>query len=287
MPVFHLNQMAKNHPDCLACGYTALPAALPHSNRLDEWLRRGFNANMEWMATHAELRKNPANFNGKTYNAAWVALWKYPRPLQKKQESIAAYAHGKDYHITLGSFLRELASQTDGQPFIDSLPIAERELAVMAGLGFIGKNTMLINPEFGSGFFIGGILLKIESGKFRVESGEFRVESGCAKCRRCIDACPNNALTEDGFLDARRCASYLTIEFRGEFSEEQKDWAKHSVFGCDICQRVCPYNARHLAESEPFFAEGSAFTKSAIKGTPLRRAGLKGLLRNERCAYQL
>ncbi|MCL2100450.1 MAG: hypothetical protein FWH22_01910 [Fibromonadales bacterium] len=253
----------------LLFGCTPLPNVLPRSARLDEWLHRGFNADMSWMAKNAEVRKHPANFNGKAYNTAWVGLWKYPRPLQKKQEPIAAFAHGKDYHITVGSILRELAAQVNGQPFVDSLPIAERELAAMAGLGFIGKNTMLINQKLGSAFFIGGILLYSQ---FSTLNSQLK-NNGCAKCKKCIDACPNKALIEDGFLDAHRCASYLTIEHKGEFSEEQKEWAKHSIFGCDICQRVCPYNAKHLAEeSEPCFLP--------IKETPLKRAGFKKLTRN-------
>ncbi len=271
---------------CLAFGYTPLPSVLPHSERLDEWLRRGFNAGMNWMEHTAEARKHPVD----SYNAAWIGLWKYPRPLQKKCEPIAAYAHGKDYHITIGNILREQAKQLNGLPFVDSLPIAERELAAMAGLGFIGKNTMLINPKFGSGFFIGGILMNVAAGAAMavraLRATPLQPQHGCAKCRRCIDACPNKALTEDGFLDSRRCASYLTIEHRGEFSEEQREWAKHSVFGCDICQRVCPYNARHLAETEPYFLPDENFTKGKIKGTPLWRAGTKSLKRNYMAARQ-
>ncbi|MDR1830486.1 MAG: hypothetical protein LBQ76_06925 [Candidatus Fibromonas sp.] len=277
-------QNAAETTECLAFGYTPLPALLPHSAHLDEWLHRGFNADMSWMAQNAEMKKHPADFNGKYYNAAWVALWKYPRPLQKRQEPIAAYAHGKDYHITIGSILREWAKQVDGQPFIDSLPIAERELAVMAGLGFIGKNTMLINPKFGSGFFIGGILLNADVRA--LPATPLHPQNACAKCRRCIDACPNKALSEDGFLDSRRCASYLTIEHRGEFSEEQKEWVKNSIFGCDICQRVCPYNARHLVETEPYFLPDENLTKGKIKTTPLWRAGIKNLKRNYMAARQ-
>jgi len=259
---------------CLASATIALPETLPHWANLEHWLNKGFNADMNWMANTAEIRKHPANFNGKTYNAAWIALWKYPRPLQKKQEPIAAYAHGRDYHLDI---LKELAKQVEGEPFVDSLPIAERELAVMAGLGFIGKNTMLINPKFGSAFFIGGVLF---NGELKAQSNS-QLSIKCNKCRKCIDACPNKALTEDSFLDARKCASYLTIEHKGEFSEEQKEWAKHSIFGCDICQRVCPYNARHLAETEPYFAfEEREWKKRTIKETPLWRAGTKKLKRN-------
>jgi len=259
---------------CLASATIALPKTLPHSTHLEHWLGNGFNADMNWMANTAEVRKHPASFNGKTYNAAWIALWKYPRPLQKKHEPIAAYAHGKDYHI---SILKELAKQVEGQPFVDSLPIAERELAAMAGLGFIGKNTMLINPKFGSAFFIGGILF---NGELKTQNNS-QLSTKCDKCRKCIDACPNKALTEDGFLDARKCASYLTIEHKGEFNEEQKEWAKHSIFGCDICQRVCPYNAKHLAETEPYFAlEEREWKKKTIKETPLWRTGTKRLKRN-------
>jgi len=265
--------------ECLIHATVALPQTLPHSTRLEHWLNEGFNADMNWMASTAEIRKHPANFNGKNYNAAWVALWKYPRNLQKKHEPIAAYAHGKDYHLTIGATLRELSLQSGGQPFVDSLPIAERELAAMAGLGFIGKNTMLINPKFGSGFFIGGILLNTDL--VALHKHLEQPQSGCSRCRKCIDACPNSALTEDGFLDSRKCASYLTIEHRGEFSEEQRKWARHSIFGCDICQRVCPYNAKHLAESEPYFSpDESEWKKKTIKESPLQRAGAKNLRRN-------
>jgi len=260
--------------ECLAHATIALPETLPHKAHLEHWLNNGFNADMNWMANTAEIRKHPANFNGKNYNAAWIALWKYPRPLQKKHEPIAAYAHGRDYHI---SILKELAEQVEGQPFVDSLPIAERELAAMAGLGFIGKNTMLINPKFGSAFFIGGVLF---NGELKTQNNP-GLSAKCDKCRKCIDACPNKALTEDGFLDARKCASYLTIEHKGEFNEEQKEWAKHSIFGCDICQRVCPYNAKHLAETEPYFAfEENEWKKRTIKETPLWRTGTKRLKRN-------
>jgi len=264
----------------LALATVALPQTmLPHSSRLDQWLNRGYNADMNWMASTAETRKHPADFNGKSYNAAMIALWRYPRPLQKKHEPIAAYAHGKDYHITFGAALHELALKVDGQAFVDSLPVAERELAAMAGLGFIGKNTMLINPKFGSGFFIGGVLLDTDLETLHPPPQQ--PKNGCAKCRKCIDACPSKAITEDGFLDSRRCASYLTIEYRGEFSEEQKEWAKHSIFGCDICQRVCPYNARHLAETEPYFSpDESEWKKKTIKESPLQRAGTRNLKRN-------
>jgi len=284
MQISFLNQKASECSDCLAFGHVPLNEALPHSPHLDEWLRRGFNADMNWIANTAQIRKTPGNFNGKSYNAAWIALWKYPRPLQKKHEAIAAYAHGKDYHISIGNILREWAFELQGQAFIDSLPIAERELAVQAGLGFIGRNTMLINRKFGSGFFIGGILLNITNSQLPTPNSP--PKNGCAKCRRCIDACPNKAITEDGFLDSRRCASYLTIEHRGEFSEEQKEWVKHSLFGCDICQRVCPYNARHLAETEPYFLPDENFTKGKIKTTPLWRAGVKSLKRNYIAAFQ-
>jgi len=266
--------------ECLHHAIVALPQTiLPHSARLDQWLNRGYHAGMDWMASSAEIRKHPADFNGKSYNAAWISLWRYPRPLQKKHEPIAAYAHGKDYHITIGAALHEWAMKVDGQPFIDSLPVAERELAAMAGLGFIGKNTMLINPKFGSGFFIGGVLMDTDLETLHPPLEQ--PKNGCSNCRKCIDACPNKALTEDGFLDSRRCTSYLTIEHRGEFSEEQKEWAKHSIFGCDICQRVCPYNARHLAETEPYFSpDESEWKRKTIKESPLERAGTKNLKRN-------
>lgn len=271
---------------CLDFGYTVLPTILPNAARLDEWLHKEFNAGMVWMQNTAEVRKHPANFNGNNYDTAFVALFKYPIGLQKKHKGIASYAHGKDYHFTIRDILKEAALQVKGQVFIDSLPVAERELAVMAGLGFIGKNTMLINSKFGSGFFISGILFNLsglsEDLKLKIlnSSKQKKINfNGCSNCNRCIDACPNGAITKDYFVDSRKCAAYLTIEHKEEFNEEQKKMASCSIFGCDICQRVCPYNKKHLIESSPYFIENK-FEKKYIKGTPLERTGTKRLNRN-------
>ncbi|GHV17315.1 hypothetical protein AGMMS49938_18030 [Fibrobacterales bacterium] len=272
-PLDFLNYQGENCTECLDFGAVELPAVLPNTNRFYEWIKRGFHAEMEW------IKKR---FNAEDFSIAWVALWKYPHRLSSKNEPIAAYAQGLDYHLTVGKILREWAQQAGGRAFCDSLPIAERELAVMAGLGFIGRNTMLINPKFGSAFFIGGVLLNTPCvGEPKEISKKY---AKCTNCRKCIDSCPNGALTEDGFLDSRKCTSYLTIEHRGDFTEEQKKLINGCVFGCDICQRVCPYNLRHLKESEPFFSpeivKNGEWKKSIIKNTPLFRAGVKNLKRN-------
>ncbi|MCL2284018.1 MAG: 4Fe-4S dicluster domain-containing protein [Fibromonadales bacterium] len=261
--------------EMLASGYTSLPDIIPHAEYLDEWLRRGFNADMKWMERHAEVRKHPRTFNGKSYNAAWISLWRH--------KSRPAFAIGEDYHIAIGDILREKAERIGGQYFVDSLPIAERELAVLAGLGFIGKNRLLINPKFGSGFFIGGILLDdadVNVGARRALPLHSHPQHGCAKCRRCIDACPSKALTEDGFLDARRCASYLTIEHKGELSEQQKEWAKHCTYGCDVCQRVCPYNyiaARQAAVCLPPAFASTLATSGNVEPAPIASAQSYGV----------
>ena len=270
--------------ECLESAVVNLPDEMPHQSRFNEWLKRGFHANMKWMENNAE-------FDRKGYNAAWIALWKYPKPLSKEHEPIAAYAHGEDYHITLKKTLREMAEKINGYPFVDSSPVPERELAALAGLGFIGKNTMLINPKFGSAFFIGGYLFNCQNPDSQDSRifpiFNYQLKEKCKNCRKCIDACPNGALTEDGFLNANKCASYLTIEHRGEFTEEQKKYAKHAIFGCDICQRVCPYNKKHLDSLNDSLRLGAVagteiinWTKSKIKNTPMFRTGVKNLKRN-------
>lgn len=289
----HLDALLAQRSEVLDWGYTALPAALAGAEKLDQWLQAGHQAGMDWMTRTAELRKHPQD-NWEDMTTALVVLWRYPSPLPRQPGWIAAYAQGPDYHVSIGTVLRDwcqdLAQRFPGlhsRPFVDSLPLAERELAVRAGLGWIGRHTLLIHPRHGSAFFIAGLLLNVNTEN---EPAAVRFAKGCASCRRCLDACPAQAITEENGVDARRCISYLTIEHRGDFSAEQASWAGHGLFGCDICQTVCPYNKKHLADSVPFWpTEPSAWLDKAPKGqglarmlrdTPLERAGRKGLLRN-------
>jgi epoxyqueuosine reductase len=222
----------------------------PHYAAYLEWLRAGWHGQMHYMARTRSLRKNPQTLLEGAKSILCVGL-NYYQPLPPVPEGagrISRYALGRDYHKVIRKKLRQVATWGEKEYpglrtriCVDSAPILEREFAWLAGLGWFGKNTCLINTHRGSYFFIGLLLL----------SEEFEADApavgDCGRCRRCIDACPTGALIyQEGdkvaILDATKCISYLTIEYRGEFTEEQKDRLHGWVFGCDVCQEVCPFN---------------------------------------------
>ncbi len=215
-----------------------------------DWLAHGHGGTMSYLSQNAELRENPAHLLAGARSAICVAL-NYHRedPPGSGTPSLgraAQYVRGYDYHRVLRSMLTELVDRLrplldepfEQRVFVDTGPILERELAAGAGLGWIGKNTMLLHERLGSYLFLGEILTTLD-----LESDAPAVDR-CGRCTRCLDACPTNAIIAPYQLDASRCISYLTIEHRDdvpdEFHEQIGDW----VYGCDICQQVCPYNRR-------------------------------------------
>jgi len=217
---------------------------------------------------------------------------------------VARYARGDDYHDVMIERLRALHACVDawagepvhGKAYVDTGPILERDLARRAGLGWFGKNTMLINRGIGSFFFLGALLLDLDL----EPDAPFETEH-CGTCTRCLDACPTDALSEAGVLDARRCVSYLTIELKGAIPADLREPIGGLVYGCDICQEVCPWNvrfARALPPDSPYSSRQALgdrdartvartlldMTQSefsaAFKGSPMKRAKLRGLKRN-------
>ena len=288
-----LTPLLREEPRVLDFGFAPLPAETAGSGLLDRWLSQGFQADMAWMDRTAAMRKHPLGAWEKMQSAL-VALWRYPQPLKAQPDWISSYAQGMDYHQQIGNVLRSwssLLSQGENayntRPFVDSLPLPERSLAVAAGLGFIGRNGMFIHPRHGSAFFIAGLLLDTPCPEMpRV----LPFAHGCATCNRCQNACPSEAIGEEGLVDSRRCASYLTIEHRGAFSKDQQADCSHTLFGCDLCQSVCPYNKRHLGETAPYWPisledwvkkapKGEGLARM-LRGTPLERTGRPGMLRN-------
>jgi epoxyqueuosine reductase len=249
----------------VACGVTTLDP-LPHGQELDHWLRVGHAGNMRYLHRQARKRKDPRLADPQARRAI-VVLDNYyyddsagsewntsgrtetsDSPVRPSAPTIARYARGEDYHrVTLrrlealAGFLRENGA-TAARPYVDTGPIAERELAQRAGLGWIGKNTMLIRPDLGSWFFIGEVLTDLAL----AVDAPFTTDH-CGSCTRCLEACPTDAFVRPRVLDATRCISYVTIEQRGEIpgavAERLNGWA----FGCDICNEVCPWNARFAA----------------------------------------
>lgn len=267
----------------------------------DEWLAAGYAGDMHYLELNAAKRRDSRLPVPGASSAVVVAMDYGGRA---PSGPVARYARGDDYHDVMLARLRELHRRIEerlgrsvrGKPYVDTGPILERDLARRAGLGWFGKNTNLINPRLGSYFFIGSLLLELE-----LTPDEPFAEEHCGTCTRCLDACPTNAFVEPLVLDATRCISYLTIELRGDIPAELHAAIGERLYGCDVCQEVCPWNvkfARDLPDDSPFlpgpFVAGKdaptlardllAMTednfRSALRGSPMKRARLAGLRRN-------
>jgi epoxyqueuosine reductase len=286
----------------LACGITD-PSPPPHGDMLDSWLARGYAGTMRYLHRQANRRKQPRLIAPQA-RAVIVVLDNYYQPDTEadcRPPRIARYARGEDYHrVTLrrleqlADYLKELGAEL-ARPYTDAGPVPERELAQRAGLGWIGKNTMLIRPEAGSYFFIGSIFTDLGL----TFDAPFELDR-CGSCTRCLGACPTEALVEPRVLDATRCISYLTIEHKGPIPDRFAARFEGYAFGCDICNDVCPWNQRFaapttvpefrsrmaLAELEPAMFEIMDEREFAEQfgDTPLERPGLAGMRRNVRVA---
>ncbi|HEY3933315.1 MAG TPA: tRNA epoxyqueuosine(34) reductase QueG [Gemmatimonadales bacterium] len=289
----------------VACGITALDANR-HGAELDRWLARGYGGTMRYLHRQAKKRKNPATITPGAHTAVMVLDNYAPRPDERPTAGdtfkIAAYARGMDYHIvTLGRLhiLTEwLKARGAGvaHGWVDDGPVPDRELAERAGLGWIGKNTMLIHPRVGSYTFIGSVFTDLDVAPDAPANTDL-----CGSCTRCIDACPTGAFVDERVLDATRCLSYLTIEYKGELPAETMAHADGWAFGCDICNDVCPWNVKFAAPTtvdefrqrrdpdrrDPSLFEQmdqAAFDKT-FADTPLMRTGLAGMRRNLRALH--
>ena len=288
----------------IACGITH-PGPTEHADQLDEWLAKGYGGNMRYLHRQAARRKDPRAIEPGARSVV-VVLDNYYTPdseAQTRAPRIAKYARGKDYHrITgerleqLAGFLRESGARL-ARTFTDAGPVPERELARRAGLGWIGKNTMLIRPEAGSFFFIGSVFTDLE-----LELDEALDLDRCGSCTRCLEACPTGALIEPRTLDATRCISYLTIEQKGPIPDELAERFEGYAFGCDICNDACPWNERFagptgvagFAPAAALEGSGPEFFETMEEGefserfgdSPLQRPGLQGMRRNYRAAFR-
>jgi epoxyqueuosine reductase len=276
------------------------------ADAFDDWLALGYHGEMQYLPRGAGKRRDSRlPYEGATM--AIVVAMNYGG--REPSGPVARYARGDDYHdvmterlTTLHRWLEtELGRAVRGKPYVDTGPILERDLARRAGLGWFGKNTNLLNPTLGSFFFLGALLVEAEL----AADAPFEVER-CGSCTRCLDACPTNALVAPGVLDATRCISYLTIEAKGEIPEPLRPLIGELLYGCDICQDVCPWNekfATMLPEGSPFAPRAALGTpdggmkdartlaseilameeeqfRVAFKGSPMKRAKLRGLKRN-------
>jgi epoxyqueuosine reductase len=275
------------------------PAVTPTGfHKLLEWLANGYAGQMQWMERRVDAYRHPEGVMKGT-RSVLVAALNYHDGTTPSATRVARYASGTaDYHDILKPRLRQLAdfirTEIPGaktRVVIDTAPLLERDFARLAGIGWFGKNTMLISRSFGSYFFLGAILTDVQ-----LEYDQATNHSYCGTCTKCLDACPTQAFPEPGVLDARRCISYLTIEQRKEpVPEELRAGIGNWLFGCDICQEVCPWNRFAPTDTLTEFRQTPAmqnidcrelmilseqeFTKR-FEGTPLARPGRAGLLRN-------
>ena len=217
----------------------------------ERWLAAGYHGEMEYLRRGAELRQDTTRPEPGMRSAVVVALDYGGR---QPTGPIARYARGDDYHRvmwdkldTLLAWLRaEHGDAVRGRAYVDTGPILERDLARRAGLGWFGKNTMLINPEMGSFFFLGALFVDLA-----LTPDVPFADEHCGSCTRCLEACPTHAFVAPGVMDARRCISYLTIEHRGEIAPEFHSAIGEMIYGCDICQDVCPWNVKFAREPRP------------------------------------
>lgn len=264
-----------------------------------EWLERGYAGEMKYLERQTAARLDPREILPGARSVVVCAVnYNTDRPLTTMDRAkawVSRYAWGEDYHETLQAKLRELASwiQTEHggetRAYVDTGPLIERVFAKYAGVGWFGKNTCIINQNAGSWLFLGCVLTNLE-----LES-DVPVPDRCGSCTRCIDACPTQAIVAPYVLDSRKCISYLTIELRGEIPEPLREGIGHHLFGCDICQDVCPWNRKAPITDEPKFAARPGLFwpeldrlldlqeeewLALIRGTALKRTKVKGLLRN-------
>jgi epoxyqueuosine reductase len=279
-----------------------LPApSLPTRGAYLEWIAEGRHGEMSYLDRHQDLRFDAAMLEPGTRSVI-ALLIRYHQPLDLLPGGlrIARYAHGDDYHDSLRDRMRQLAAfihaetgaPVAARPAVDSAPLLERDLAKLAGLGWIGKNTLLIHPRHGSFTFLAELLVDCDLTR---EAPETPHPDRCGTCSRCIDACPTQAIAAPYLLDARRCISYLTIELRGPIPRHLRAAIGDHLFGCDICQDVCPWNRRVSPTQDPAFQPRQAVAalspitllcmdqdtfSRTFSGSAIKRTKRRGLLRN-------
>lgn len=285
---FHLVGVTKSHPHPSFEAYRA-------------WIEKGYQGDMDYLKRHLAWKENPNHLLKDAKSILMCGLsykTKYQNPMHapKGKGLISNYAWGEDYHHILKKKLKNvlkkiknLDPKIQGKVFCDTSAVLERSYAAAAGLGWVGKNTMVMDKTYGSYFFLGGILLNVDLACDPIQTDH------CGTCMKCIEACPTDALEKPYVLNASRCISYLTIEKRGDFSPQEEKDVQSYAFGCDICQRVCPWNTHAKTPDLPFFQprEGTfvpdllqlqdlseAGFKDKYKQSPLQRAKYQGFQRN-------
>ena len=282
----------------MSCGISKAGFLEEEAPRLEKWLKNYRHGKMQYMENHFDKRLDPTKLVPDAKSVVSLLLNYFPKETQqdKTAPKISKYAYGQDYHHVIKSKLKELhyfitstIGEVSGRAFVDSAPVLDKAWAKKSGLGWMGKNTNLIQKKSGSFFFIAELILDLELEE------DHTVTDHCGSCTACIDACPTEAIVEPYVVDGSKCISYFTIELKEEIPKEVKGKFDNWMFGCDVCQDVCPWNRFSTAHNEPLFDPhpdlltmtkndweeitrevfSKVFQKSAVK-----RTKYKGLLRN-------
>ncbi len=281
-----------------ACGITKI-SAIEDAQFYNSWLKSGYNGEMQYLERNVNLKFNPTLLLPEAKSVIMLAMSYYSEKnnslIKNSEMKISRYALGKNYHNIIRKKLKKFQALLELKypeirlrPFVDTAPVLERYWAKKAGIGTIGKNTCLIIPKKGSWFFLAGMLCNID-----FQSSSYIDKNYCGSCTKCIEACPTNAIVAPYTIDVRKCISYITIEKRGNLSESQKrlnQW----VWGCDICQEVCPQNKNatltrtkefdtlpqilEIIQDKTILKED--FFENNLKGTSLYRGGYEQISRN-------
>ncbi len=270
------------------------------ARNLEAWLNKGLHGEMNYLEDHFEKRTDPTKLVPGAKSVICVMYNYYTDIKQEDEESpkLSMYAYGRDYHRVVRNKLHKLFKEiknitggnVEGRFFVDSAPVMERDWAKRAGLGWIGKNSLLIHPKKGSYFFLGEIICDVEL------VYDSPLKDHCGSCTRCIEACPTEAISPQGYIvDSSKCISYLTIELKNDIPAEFSDKMDNWMYGCDICQQVCPWNKFSKHHKEPDFLPSEKLVSmnkkewhdlseelfnEVFERSPVKRAQYTGLKRN-------
>ena len=283
----------------LLCGISKAQYLEKEAANLEHWLAQNYHGKMSYMANHFDKRVDPTVLVPGCKSVISLAYNYFNPSLQADKDApkLSMYAYGKDYHKVvrkklnqLFAWIKETFGDIDGRVFVDSAPILERDWAKKSGIGWIGKNTLLIHPQKGSFFFLAEIILDLDL------EYDNPMSDYCGTCTRCIDACPTDAIDANGYvMDGSKCISYLTIELKDEIPAEFNGKIDNWMFGCDICQQVCPWNRFSKPHNEAEFIpkedlltmtreEWQNMTQSTFnslfEGSAVKRTKYEGLKRN-------
>ncbi len=281
------------------CGISKADFLNAEAPKLEEWLSRGYAGKMSYLEKNFDKRLDPRLLVPGAKSVVSLMYNYYPSGTEMEGElKIAKYAYGEDYHFVVRDMLHEFLSRikekvgdVNGRVFVDSAPVMERAWAAQAGLGWVGKNSLLLNRQHGSFFFLAELILDLDL----VADGP--IKDYCGSCTACMDACPTDAIPEPYVVDGSKCISYYTIELKDELPTEMKGKFQDWIFGCDICQDVCPWNRFAKPHEQPRFEPSSELKEMSpsdwkeltsevfdrvFAKSPIQRTGYEGLKRNIR-----